>query len=144
MLARCTAKRPNEKQIKSLGEYYEKHGAKHDSHLTVGKTYLVLGLVFNVGRGRMATGASLTLLCDHGHVESYPVVLFDILDPRVDPEWIMRSRIDGIVEICPEVLIRPHFAEDYLDGVPEAVRPFRELLRRMEQRTASSNSSVGQ
>ncbi len=137
MLVKCTAKKPNESQAKSLGEYYQKYGARHDSHLTVGKTYLVLGLVTNTGSARMAAGISVTLLCDYGHIESYPIVLFEVLDGRVDPEWIVRSRPDGIVEMEPELLLGPHFAEDHLDGVQEAIKPFKELLRRMEQRAAS-------
>jgi hypothetical protein len=143
MLVKCTAKKPNESQAQTLGEYYKTYGAKHDSHLTVGKTYLVLGLVINAGSGRMAAGVSLTLLCDYGHIESYPIVLFEVLNGRVDPEWMVRNRPDGIVEVEPELLLGPHFVEDHLDGVPEAVKPFKELVSRMEQRAASPVNGRG-
>jgi hypothetical protein len=137
MIVKCTAKKPNGSQAEVLGEYYKKYGVKHDSHLTVGKTYIVLGLVINIGSARMAVGVSLTLLCDYGHIESYPIVLFEVLDGRVDPEWMVRNCPDGIVQVEPELLLGPHFVEDHLDGVPEAVKTFKELVGRMEQRATS-------
>jgi hypothetical protein len=142
MLVKCIAKKPNESQVRALGEYYEKYGSKHDSHLGVGKIYLVLGLVMNVAYTRMAEGVSLTLLCDYGHIESYPIVLFDVIDGKADPEWVVRSRPDGIVEVQPELLLQLHFAEDHLDGVAEAVDAFKHLLKRMEQRATSNAPRV--
>jgi hypothetical protein len=136
MLVKCLQEKPNESQIEALGEYYKKYSSKHDSHLSVGKTYVVLGLMMkshpHVGRGTW-----VTVLCDYGHIEGYPIVLFEVLDGRVDIEWIVHSRPDGIVEIEPELLLGAHFVEDHLDGLPEAVKPFKELLGRMEQRAGA-------
>lgn len=134
MLVKCVALKPSESQVEALGDVYKKSGLKHDSHLTVGKTYVALGLIMNSHYPQMGTGSWITVLCDYGHITSYPVALFEVLDGRVDPEWVVRSRPDGIMEIEPELLHRAHFMEDFLDGLPDAVKPFRELLRRIEQR----------
>ena len=134
MLVRCVRQKPTDSQVEDLGEYYKKYSLKNDSHLTVDKTYLVLGLVMNTCYPRMGKGAWVTLQCDYGHITSYPFALFEVIDGTVDPEWTVRSRPDGIVDAQPELLHEERFAENYLDGIPEAVKAFRELLKRMEQR----------
>ena len=136
MLSRCLQLKPSDSQVEVLGEYYRNHSLKNDSHLTVGKTYLVLGLVMNTNYPQMGIGTWVTLRCDYGHIQSYPLGLFEIVDGQVDPEWTVRSRPDGIVEVEPELLHQEHFMEDFLDGVPEAVKQFEQLYKRMEQRTA--------
>jgi hypothetical protein len=120
--------------VEALGEYYKKYSLKNDSHLTVGKTYCVIGLVINTSYPRMGKGTWVTLLCDYGHITTYPIVLFDIVDGKVDPEWTIRSRTDGIVDVQPDLLHEEHFAENYLDGLPEAVKLFKVLFERMEER----------
>jgi hypothetical protein len=134
MLVKCIAEKPNDMQVQTLGECYKKSGVNQDSHLTVGKTYLALGLLLNDSYPHMGRGSWVTIQCDYGHITSYPIVLFEVIDGRVDLEWVVRSRPDGIVEVEPELLHQKHFMEGFLDGVPEAVKAFKELLRRMEQR----------
>jgi|SRR5579859_805311 len=134
MLVKCARTKPDEQQKKDLGSYYDRYLAAHDSHLTLGKEYLVLGLIVNTGFERMALGISVTVLCDYEHIESYPIVLFDVLDGSVDPEWHFRAGPEGIVVIEPVLLHEPHFAEDHSERVPEVHRAFHELLHRMMSR----------
>lgn len=134
MIVKCKATKPDNEQRKQLGEYYNRFIVKHDSHLSVGKKYLVLGLVINSGSERMSLGLSVTVLCDYEHIESYPLVLFDILDATVDLEWELHTKADGIATIAPELMGRQHFAEDHADGVPEVRRAFAELFQRMMNR----------
>jgi hypothetical protein len=139
MLVKCLQEKPSDSQIEELGEYYKNYTSKHDSHLSIGKIYLVLGLMIK-SRPHVGRGTWVTVLCDYAHIESYPIVLFEVLDGRVDLEWVVNSRPDGVVTIEPELLLGPHFVEDHLEGLPEAVTPFKELLGRMEQRARTSAS----
>ncbi len=135
MIVKCIQQRPTEAEIEVLGEVYKQTGLKHDSHLTVGRSYLVFGIVMNTSYPNMGKGTWVSLLCDHGHLEEYPIALFEIIDGRVDPEWIVKNRSDGLVLVQPELLYGEYFSEHYTDRVPEAVKSFRELMKRMEQRS---------
>ena len=138
MLVKCLRTQPDDEQKKALGAYYEKYASKQDCHLTTGKDYLVLGLTMNTGIPRMALGILVTVLCDFGHIESYPIVLFEVLDGTVDPEWQVHVCRDGIVEVEPELMHTPHFEEDHSERVPEIRKAFDELFHRMNGRQGLS------
>jgi hypothetical protein len=142
MIVKCLQEKPSESQVEILGDVYKNVNLRNDSHLTVGNEYLALGMVMNTHYPNMGKGAWVILQCDHEHVEKYPIVLFEVLDGRIDLEWVVCSRSDGIVEIQPELFYQDYFFEDYLDGVPEVVKPFKELLRRMEQRARAEPPSL--
>jgi hypothetical protein len=138
MLVRCIKKKAERAEVDALGEYYKKSAVKYDAHLSIGRTYVVLGLVMNTANQRMPLGVSLTVLCDYGHIESYPLILFEVIDGAVDAEWVIRTLPNGTVEAAPKLMQSEHFAEDHLDGVPEVVRTFRELYKRIEQRATTT------
>ncbi len=134
MLIKCVTKKPTENEIEILGETYKKSSLKQDTHLTIGKTYVALGLLMNTSYPSLGKGTWVKLLCDYGHIESYPMFLFEIISGKVDSEWIISKGLEGLLQIEPEIMQQPHFAEDYLDGIPEVVLAFKNLYKLMEKR----------
>ena len=85
MKVRCVARRPTPSQVIDFGfsSPFEK-----DFHVTIGKLYLVLALEWIPESEFYGAGVILETLDDFGRWALFPLLLFDIADPRPSRYWI--------------------------------------------------------
>lgn len=112
-----------------------------DFHLTPGKEYPVIGLQFSVNTKVHGTGAWVHLVSDHGHLGWAPLVLFEILDPRVSRLWEIRTATPGVVTLWPSLLYTEFFHEDLADGKAATVTEFQRLHDALEAESTESSRS---
>jgi hypothetical protein len=100
-----------------------------DFHVSRGRSYLVFGLHFAVGRPPLGTGAYFQVASDFGHLGLVPAVLFDLTDPRVSGYWVAAFGEDGEL-----VLEHPDFSDKYfLDDLSEDRSNARAVFERVRQ-----------
>lgn len=90
----------------------------HD--IAAGKVYTVIGI--EGGYYRIVDESEEPLL--------YAKELFEVADPTIPSDWV-ETIFDGESYIEPPETCAPGFYEDYFEGVPYAVKKFKELLKKM-------------
>ena len=94
--------------------------------LTPGKTYVVIGIAVDAYR----------LLDDEDDPIEYPFYLFDVIDPTIPDDWIHRGRGTDEWYAYPAELNRRGFFEAYHDRDPQAMREFKDYLRKHPEITS--------
>lgn len=107
-------------------------GDAQDFHVTVGASYLVIGLQFSVNSNVLGTGAWIHLVNDYGHLAWTPARMFEVIDSRVSSFWRVDFSIEGQVRIWPELLLQEYFHDDLSDGDPVATEAFARLMSALE------------
>lgn len=88
------------------------------SGLTAGQIYSVIG----IGDDRFR------VINDRGDPVLYEKGIFDIIDPSIPDDWVVKWFDDEGTRYCcidPPGLDKPGFYEDYFDGVDYAINRFR-------------------
>jgi hypothetical protein len=115
-------------------------GGGRDPLLTIGKTYPVLGIVF-----RPAPYAAQVCICtdtdaeDHSTGRPYSdggpglfdLNLFDVVDSRVPPDWLMSDHGRGYYRLDPREFAGD-FWDRFHDASPEAEKTFEQIIERLK------------
>ena len=100
--------------------------------LTVGKEYLVLGIVSIIGSPQYGNTALFEVVNDQGHLVLYPAILFEVTDARCSSYWRAAALEDGSVTLRPEELYREFFHDDLSEGDPATREVFRATVDKLE------------
>lgn len=79
MIVRCKAEKPTAEEIAALS--IDLGGSQKPYAVTVGKSYLVLGLVFPRVPSLLGTDGAITYTENEWYIMQAPLVMFDIVDP---------------------------------------------------------------
>lgn len=115
-------------------------GNGRDPLLTIGKVYTVLDIWF-----RPAPYIAQVCVCTDSDTEGHPMGvpysdgvpgsfdmnLFDIVDSRVPPDWLMSDYGCGYYKLEPNEFTGD-FWDRYHDADPDAERVYKQLVKRLE------------
>ena len=79
---------------------------KDTNFLSINKIYDVISIEYECFR----------ILNDQGEPILYPTNLFEIVDNRVQKDWIVDIEEDGSIEYVGPEIFNNYFFEDYFDG----------------------------
>ncbi|SRR5579884_2198927 len=99
--------------------------------ISVGKEYLVLGIVYIMESPQYGNTALFEILDDDDHLILYPAVLFEVTDGRCSRFWRAAIHKDGAVTLRPEEFYRQYFHDDLSEGDPDTRNVFRAVLGRL-------------
>ena len=80
--------------------------------ITVGKEYLVLGIVSIIESPQYGNTALFEIVNDQDHFVFYPAVLFAVTDPRCSSYWRASVSGEGSVTLRPQEFYREFFHDD--------------------------------
>jgi len=129
MKIRCTNRELTDEQralIKAPSRF------RPDQRLTVGKEYLVLGIVSIVDSPQYGNTALFEVVDDDRHLVLYPAVLFEVTDPRCSSFWRAAVQHDGTVTLRPEEFYREFFHDDLSDGDPVSRQMLQAVVAKLE------------
>jgi hypothetical protein len=131
MKAKCISEKLTSEQITALGKNYF---SNQDYHITIGKEYLVLGLIFS--SGKIGNGCFVEHLTDYGHYVLSPICLFDVIDKRISKYWKFEIDNDGDYRLWLPPTVKTYYhndtsEEDELDVVADFLR-MKKLLEEEE------------
>ena len=129
MKVRCLRQYPTEEQVQALGPAFYR---KQSFHLTVGREYLVFGLQLSVNANMLGTGAWIQIVSESERLSWAPLMLFEIVDPRVSRYWEVRHWPDGAVTLWPNSFYRDYFHDDLSEGVPDLMKEFAAVRASLE------------
>ena len=129
MKVRCIARRPTPEQVADLGFSPR---FDRDFHVTIGNEYLVLALEFVDKSEFYGAGVVLEMRDDFGRWAMFPLLLFEVVDPRPSRYWIAQKTKDNSLTLGPPSFFRRYYHDDLTDGVPEVVDDFRQVAALLE------------
>lgn len=100
--------------------------------ISIGKEYTVLGVTF---LARSPVYGSMTILMvqdDAGRCIDVPSPLMEIVDPRPSQYWRARGFDDASFMLWPEEFYEDFFYDNLSEGVPEVVRTYKQVVRRLD------------
>lgn len=104
-------------------------------HISLDKEYVVLGISFmlddSVGRCSFVEVTN-----DYGHLSSVPLLLFEIIDPRVSKYWVIRQLGSFTFTLWPNDFYTEYFHDDLSNNVPEIVESFNKIRIKLEEEAA--------
>jgi hypothetical protein len=129
MRVKCTNRELTEEQralLKAPTRFRPTHA------LTVGKEYLVLGIVSIIDSPQYGNTGLFEIVNDQDHLVLYPAVLFEVTDARCSSYWRAAVSGDGSVTLRPEELYREFFHDDLSEGDPATRQVFRAMVAKLE------------
>lgn len=124
MKVRCLTERPTKEQALRLGCHYD--WERQAFSVVTGKTYLVFGLSLVGGE------LWVEISDDYEQISAAPLLLFEIVDPRVPPIWILAIQDAGAASLWPRAFHRAGFFEDLVECDPAAVAELRLIRAQLE------------
>jgi hypothetical protein len=100
--------------------------------LTVGKEYLVLGIVSIIDSPQYGNTALFEIVNDDGQFVLFPAMLFEVTDARCSSYWRAAVSGDGSVTLRPEELYREFFHDDLSEGDPATRQVFQAMVAKLE------------
>ena len=100
--------------------------------LTVGKEYLVLGIVSIIDSPQYGNTALFEIVNDGGQFVLFPAMLFEVTDARCSSYWRAAVSGDGSVTLRPEELYREFFHDDLSEGDPATREVFQATVAKLE------------
>ena len=92
--------------------------------LLMSHDHLVIGISFR----EEVTNVSIIDPSDHEPV-SWDLSCFEIIDPRIPPDWIMERYYETRYLLFPEAYNKENFWDDYYSGYAWAREAFEEVVR---------------
>lgn len=129
MKIRCITRELTEEQrslLKSPSRFHPNHA------LTVGKEYLVLGIVSIIDSPQYGNTALFEIVNDGRQFVLFPAVLFEVTDARCSSYWRAAVSGDGSVTLRPEELYREFFHDDLSEGDPATRQVFQAVVAKLE------------
>jgi hypothetical protein len=129
MKARCTNRELTEEQrvlLKAPSRFRPSHA------LTVGKEYLVLGIVSVIDSPQYGNTPLFEIVNDDHQFVLFPAVLFEVTDARCSSYWRAAVSENGTVTLRPEELYREFFHDDLSEGDLATRQVFEAVVARLE------------
>ncbi len=129
MKIRCTNRELTEEQrvlLKAPSRLRPNHA------LTVGKEYLVLGIVSVIASPQYGNTALFEIVNDHHQFVLFPAMLFEVTDARCSSFWRAAVQQDGTVALRPEEFCREFFHDDLSDGDLAARQVFEAVVAKLK------------
>jgi len=129
MKIKCTNRELTEEQralLKAPSRFRPIHA------LTLGKEYLVLGLVNIIDSPQYGNTALFEIVNDGGQLVLFPAILFEVTDARCSAYWRAAVSGDGSVTLRPEELCREFFHDDLSEGDPATREVFKATVAKLE------------
>ena len=127
MIVKCISALPSKEQAKRLGQNFrpgkQQFGIKPDER------YVVFGL-HTLGSEIWVDIMDPDL--EPGYLFEAPLMLFEIVDPRVSKFWEMRITAKGQFKIAAPSMFTDYYFDRLFESVPEVVQDFIQLRARME------------
>lgn len=118
----CKSDYPDKQQLRQLGKKFYRC---QTFGLEVDREYLVVGL--SLVTGSYLGQLPLVEYFNGDHLLSAPIVLFQVINPRVSNLWLARYWPDGSVTLRPSLLYEEFFHDRFSDYEPEARAAFMAL-----------------
>lgn|SRR6266481_1100581 len=99
--------------------------------ITIGREYLVLGILFVVNSPVYGNTALFEIVDDGGLCLSVPAALFEIVDGRCSSFWETRFYKNGDITMWPSEFYEPYFHDDLSDGDPKTRTVFDSVIAKM-------------
>lgn len=90
-------------------------------HLTIGKEYKIVSIVLYFGKEEVV----YQLVNDDKLLALYTSEKFELIDSKVEPDWVMLIHNYNVFEFTPEPFSYPGFLEEYHDDDEKAVNLFK-------------------
>jgi hypothetical protein len=116
---------PSDKEAAAAG--IDLGGMSNPYGLTLGKTYVVLGLTFPRETSLLGTNGAITYTENDSYVLQAPLVLFDVIDARISSKWILGHNQLGDVCLWPPSFFAEFYHDRLSDGDPELVEDFQRV-----------------
>jgi hypothetical protein len=100
--------------------------------LTLGKEYLVLGIVSIIDSPQYGNTALFEVVNDDGQFVLFPAVLFEVTDARCSSYWKAAVYGGGSVALRPEEFCREFFHDDLSEGDPATRQVFQTIVTKLE------------
>jgi hypothetical protein len=129
MKIRCTSRELTEDQralLKAPSRF------RPNFALTVGKEYLVLGIVSIIDSPQYGNTALFEIVNDDRQFVLFPAVLFEVTDARSSSYWRAAVSGNGTVTLRPEELYREFFHDDLSEGDPATRETFQAMVTKLE------------
>jgi hypothetical protein len=131
VIVRCKATKPTTEEATVASIDFG--GLANPYAVTIGKLYLVLGLVFPRTPSLLGTDGAITYTENDWYILQAPLAMFEVIDPRASAKWILRRSQMGDLCLWP-----PSFFDDYYhdllsDGDPETVRDFQRVYAELRE-----------
>jgi hypothetical protein len=129
MRVKCISRELTEEQrelLKAPSRFRPTH------RFTVGKEYLVLGIISIIGSPDYGNTALLEIVNDHSQLVFPPAVLFEVTDARCSSYWRAAISGDGSLTLRPVELYREFFHDDLSEGDPATRQVFEEVVAKLE------------
>ena len=129
MKIKCVNRELTEEQralLKAPSRFRPKHS------LTVGKEYLVLGIVSIIESPDYGNTALFEIVNDSSQLVLFPAVLFEVIDAHCSSYWKGAIYDDGSVTLRPEEFYRDFFHDDLSEGDPATRQVFEEVVAKLE------------
>lgn len=137
MIIKCIASVPNHSQAKLLGDYFRP--GEQEFGLEVGQQYLVFSLKT---RGGLPWVEIVDSSSYPGYLFAAPLLLFEVVDPRVSAFWEVRYTKTGEVTAAPPSLFRKYYHDDLFEGKPETVEDFLKVRAQLEKEAGLPTSTT--
>ena len=125
MIVRCRATKPSNEEAAAAGIDLGEMSAPYG--LTLGMTYVVLGLTVPRVPSLLGTDGAITYTENDWYILQAPLVLFDVVDPRMSSKWVLGRNQLGDVCIWPPSFFAEFYHDRLSDGDPELLEDFRRI-----------------
>lgn len=140
MLIRCVTTSLSEQQLAAMGNFYR----AQQFFVSVGKSYLVLGLSFYPHSILYGQAALAEIEDDFGRLASVPLALFEVVDARVSVYWTVRVWEDSAVTLWPKPFYQRFFRDDLSEDTSEAVQQFKRVCKDIQDEAAAGEIIMGE
>jgi hypothetical protein len=131
MIVKCKAMKPSDEQAAALA--IELGRLQSPYAVTVGKSYVVLGLVFGREPSLLGTDGAITYTENNAYILSAPLVMFDIVDATASAIWVMRRSQMGDWCLQPPSFFAEYYADRLSDGDPEFAEDFQRVYAELRK-----------
>jgi hypothetical protein len=131
LIVKCRAAKPTSEEAAALA--IDLGGLPSPYSLTVGKTYLVLGLTFPRVPSLLGTEGAITYTDNEAYVLQAPLVLFDVIDPRLSTKWVVGRNQMGDVCLWPPSFFAEFYHDKLSDGDPEIAKDFQRVYSELAE-----------
>ena len=125
MIARCRSIKPSDSEAAAASIDFT--GLRQPYAVTVGKSYVVLGLTFSNAPSLLGTDGAITYTENDRYILSAPLAMFEIVDPRPSTKWTFGRSQNGEWCFWPPSFFADFYADKLSDGDPAMVDDFQRI-----------------
>lgn len=122
---RCRSIKPSNQEAAAASIDFT--GLRQPYDVTVGKSYVALGLVFSSVPSLLGTDGAVTYTENDFYIMSAPLVMFEIVDPRPSAKWTFGRNQNGEWCFWPPSFFTNFYADKLSNGDPALVNDFQRV-----------------